>query len=196
MKLDNLDLEILNFILENPKISNRKIANKIGKSTPTVGERILKMEKNGIINGYYTFVSGEKIGIYKEIFLFTIFSNKENKIKKILEIDNVRRVIKCEQGKFIAIFSYEKKEEEREFVKMLERNKINYEKFPIIEELKIKNEAIMKSFIKKIYCDYCGKEITGDVILKRINGEEKHFCCKTCSTQYLKKLTNLKTIIK
>ena len=76
MKLDNLDLEILNFILENPKISNRKIANKIGKSTPTVGERILKMEKNGIINGYYTFVSGEKIGIYKEIFLFTIFSNK------------------------------------------------------------------------------------------------------------------------
>jgi len=45
MKIDNIDLKILELLSKDPKLSFRNIALKVETSTPTVIEKIKKMEK-------------------------------------------------------------------------------------------------------------------------------------------------------
>ncbi len=54
--LDELDKEILKLLMDDAKISVKKIAEKVFASVPTVSGRIAEMTKNGIIKGYKTEV--------------------------------------------------------------------------------------------------------------------------------------------
>ncbi|MGC8646994.1 MAG: Lrp/AsnC family transcriptional regulator [Thermoplasmata archaeon] len=72
MKIDDIDLKILQIISVDPRISYRNISKKVNITTPTVIERIKRMEKTGIIRGYFTDVNFEHLNQYKEIFLLCI----------------------------------------------------------------------------------------------------------------------------
>jgi DNA-binding Lrp family transcriptional regulator len=50
--VDRLDLEILNILSKNPKLSCREIAKQLEVSDRTVARRVSRMEKEGIIVGY------------------------------------------------------------------------------------------------------------------------------------------------
>jgi DNA-binding Lrp family transcriptional regulator len=72
MKIDDIDLKILQIISVDPGISYRNISKKVNITTPTVIERIIRMEKTGIIRGYFTDVKVEHLNQYREIFLLCI----------------------------------------------------------------------------------------------------------------------------
>ncbi len=59
---DELDIKILTTLLENSKLSYRKIARKLGVNVTTVINRIGRMEKEKIIQGYTTKLDYEKLG--------------------------------------------------------------------------------------------------------------------------------------
>lgn len=59
---DELDIKILNILLENSKLSYRKIARRLGVSVTTVLNRINRMENEKIIQGYTTSLDYEKLG--------------------------------------------------------------------------------------------------------------------------------------
>ncbi|MFA4820145.1 MAG: Lrp/AsnC family transcriptional regulator [Candidatus Aenigmatarchaeota archaeon] len=61
MAIDELDIKILNILLENSKLSYRKIARKLGVSVTTAMNRIVKMEKEKIIQGYTAKLDYEKL---------------------------------------------------------------------------------------------------------------------------------------
>lgn len=73
MKLKNVDYRILFELLKNAKISDRRLAKKIGVSQPTVTRRRAKLEKE-LIDGYTAIPKWEKIG-YK-IFAITFVKIK------------------------------------------------------------------------------------------------------------------------
>lgn len=60
--MDELDLKILSVLLENAKLSYRKIAVKLGVSVATVMNRVVRMEKEKIIGGYAARLDYEKLG--------------------------------------------------------------------------------------------------------------------------------------
>ena len=60
---DKTDGKILKVIIENSRLSYRKIAKKIGVSTLTVLTRMKKMEANGVIKGYSTLIDHKKLGL-------------------------------------------------------------------------------------------------------------------------------------
>jgi DNA-binding Lrp family transcriptional regulator len=62
MIIDNLDRAILGQLVEDGRRSLRDIAKKTEVSVVTVGKRIRRMEKEGIISGYTAIVSQEKAG--------------------------------------------------------------------------------------------------------------------------------------
>ena len=62
MKLDSIHAKILINLQKNARISNTKIASRVGISSPAVAERIKKMEDSSVINGYYTKVDPSKLG--------------------------------------------------------------------------------------------------------------------------------------
>jgi len=49
LKLDDIDKQIITLVQEDPSQTHTQIAEKIKRSQPTVGMRIKKLEKNGIL---------------------------------------------------------------------------------------------------------------------------------------------------
>ncbi|MEM5793914.1 MAG: Lrp/AsnC family transcriptional regulator [Candidatus Aenigmatarchaeota archaeon] len=60
--IDERDLFILNELRKNARLSSRALAKKVGLPISTVHRRIKRMEKEGIIKGYYAAIDFEKIG--------------------------------------------------------------------------------------------------------------------------------------
>jgi Lrp/AsnC family leucine-responsive transcriptional regulator len=61
-KIDKLDLKILNILQVDGKVSNAEIARKVGKAPSAVLERVRKLKKGGIIEGFECIVDHKRLG--------------------------------------------------------------------------------------------------------------------------------------
>ena len=48
--IDDIDKKIIKLIQKDPNITHTELANKVGRSQPTIGIRVKKLEKLGMIN--------------------------------------------------------------------------------------------------------------------------------------------------
>ncbi len=69
--LDEIDRNILKILQENARESYREIQEELGISIGTIHNRISKLKKNGVIEGYTLRLNNEKLG-YKLTFLIRI----------------------------------------------------------------------------------------------------------------------------
>jgi Lrp/AsnC family transcriptional regulator for asnA, asnC and gidA len=69
--LDEIDRNILRMLQEDARKSYREIQDKLGISIGTIHNRISKLKKNGVIEGYTLRLNNEKLG-YKLTFLIRI----------------------------------------------------------------------------------------------------------------------------
>jgi Lrp/AsnC family leucine-responsive transcriptional regulator len=63
MSIDEIDLRILDMLQRNGKLSQARIAGAVGLTTPSVNERIKKMERHGMIKGFVALLDHEKMGL-------------------------------------------------------------------------------------------------------------------------------------
>ena len=83
MTVDETDAKILTALIQDARLSSRQISKKTGFSIGTVLARMKKMEREGLIKGYTTFVDHEKLG-YQLTVLIEITVSKG----RLLEIEN------------------------------------------------------------------------------------------------------------
>lgn len=83
-KLDNVDHQILDMLIENSRIPFTDIAKKHNVSAGTIHVRVKKMEEAGIITGSSLNVDYKKLG-YSFIAYVGIFLNKTSQTKFVLE---------------------------------------------------------------------------------------------------------------
>ncbi len=69
--LDEIDKQIIRILQENARTSYREIQDKLGISIGTIHNRITKLKKSGVIEGYTLRLNNEKLG-YKLTFLIRI----------------------------------------------------------------------------------------------------------------------------
>ncbi|MGK9044338.1 Lrp/AsnC family transcriptional regulator [Mammaliicoccus vitulinus] len=62
MKLDNIDVQILNILSDNARIQWKDIGEIIHMSGQAIGNRIRRMEDEGIIKSYTLHIDEEKLG--------------------------------------------------------------------------------------------------------------------------------------
>ncbi|WP_010094747.1 Lrp/AsnC family transcriptional regulator [Ornithinibacillus scapharcae] len=62
MKLDELDMKILNELRENSRLSMSELGRRVNLSSPSVTERVRQMESFGVIKKYTVEVNYEKVG--------------------------------------------------------------------------------------------------------------------------------------
>lgn len=60
--MDQIDKQILFYLQEQARISMTELGKCVGLSQPAVTERVRRMEEKGVITGYRTIISPEKIG--------------------------------------------------------------------------------------------------------------------------------------
>jgi Lrp/AsnC family leucine-responsive transcriptional regulator len=63
LKLDDVDKQIISLVQEDPNLTHTEIATKINRSQPTVGMRIKKLEKSGILQ-FQPGINFKKVDLY------------------------------------------------------------------------------------------------------------------------------------
>jgi Lrp/AsnC family leucine-responsive transcriptional regulator len=96
-KLDSIDKIILEILQTDSNQSIKQIAFQLNLTNTPVYERIKKLEKSGIIEGYSAKINPKKMG--KELMIFTNVSLKEHTKSFLLnfesEIQTLKEVIEC-----------------------------------------------------------------------------------------------------
>lgn len=83
-KLDNIDHQILDMLIDNSRVPFTDIAKKHNVSAGTIHVRVKKMEDAGIITGSSLTVDYKKLG-YSFIAYVGIYLNKTSQTKFVLE---------------------------------------------------------------------------------------------------------------
>lgn len=76
--LDRIDIKILQALQDNGRISYVELAEKVGLSTTPCIERVKRLEKSGLIEGYHAKLNADALGLELTVFLeITLASQSE-----------------------------------------------------------------------------------------------------------------------
>ncbi len=96
-KLDGLDYQILNILQEDGRITNAKLASRVGLSAPPMSERVRKLERSGLIKGYRAIVDhgalGQNFSAYVAISVDVKRLNKVEQLEQNLR--DLPEVVEC-----------------------------------------------------------------------------------------------------
>src|SRR5437667_5530858 len=68
--INGIDLQIMNYLQKNARISNAEIARQVGLAPSAVFERIRKLEERGIVRGYHAAIEPKEIDLGQLAFMF------------------------------------------------------------------------------------------------------------------------------
>ncbi|MFO8017869.1 MAG: Lrp/AsnC family transcriptional regulator [Promethearchaeia archaeon] len=66
LKLDDIDRKIISLVQEDPNMTHTRIAERINRSQPTVGMRIKKLEKSGVLQ-FQPGINFKKVNLFLAI---------------------------------------------------------------------------------------------------------------------------------
>lgn len=97
MKLDDTDKNLLRLLQRDSNQTVKALAAQLGKSTTPIFERIKKLEKEGIIEGYSARINAKKIGLKQIVFIaISLQGHTRSYLEKFVkEINNFPEVIEC-----------------------------------------------------------------------------------------------------
>jgi DNA-binding Lrp family transcriptional regulator len=86
IKLDKLDHLILELLIGNSKLGMKEVADKIGLTVTPTYERIKRLERTGVIQGYTVTLNKKAIG--KNLQIYCQVSLKEHNIELLSGFEN------------------------------------------------------------------------------------------------------------
>jgi len=93
--LDDIDVQILDILQKKGRIQRNHIAEKVGLTIPAVSERMRKLEKKGIIEGYHAKINNAAIGKDVTAFVFVITSPSGNYEGFITKAKEKNDIVEC-----------------------------------------------------------------------------------------------------
>src|SRR6266699_4094418 len=94
LSADNKDIEIVRLLQKNPRMSIAEMARKIGMSNPAAKERVLRLEKSGLIAGYRLEVDPKAFG--HAITAFVRIRPLPGRLPKIAALaQSIPEVVEC-----------------------------------------------------------------------------------------------------
>lgn len=90
-KIDDIDMQIINLLQEDSRLSFNKIAHKLGISVGTALNRVKSLEDKEVLKGYTVIVDPNKVGYSLTAVILIQAEGKHlmNVEKEIAKIDNV-----------------------------------------------------------------------------------------------------------
>ena len=97
MKLDKIDLKILEQLQTNSKITNLDLSKKIGLSPAPTLERVKKLEQTGIISSYHAKVDPESLGLKVNTYVqVNLAWQKDNALENfITKVQSIPEITEC-----------------------------------------------------------------------------------------------------
>lgn len=139
MKLDSIDLEIIQTLQGSGRITNSDLAKKVGLSAPSVLERVRKLEESGVITGYHAQIDGAKVArgqiCYVAISLGMHQKVEINEFHK--RVNEIPEIIEC----------YHITGEEDYLLKVMVRDMAHYEQLLLNKLTKIPGTSKVKTMV-------------------------------------------------
>ena len=82
MKLDKVDLQILDFLQENASLTAKEMAAKLNITATPIYERIRKLERSGIIMKYVALLDPEELGYKLTVFMNICLNTQTLEVRK------------------------------------------------------------------------------------------------------------------
>ncbi len=98
-KLDAIDFKILKLLQQDGRITNLELSNRIGLSPAPTLERVKKLERAKIIEGYHARLNRLRLKLGVSVFIQVTLSRQvENVINKFKKrIADVPEIVECYQ---------------------------------------------------------------------------------------------------
>ena len=92
---DARDIQILDLLQENGRATASEIAKAVGLSIPAVGERIKKLNEQGLIKGYSTVLDHKKAGLDLTAFVFIVSEHSDHYEEFVKKAEQSGSVLEC-----------------------------------------------------------------------------------------------------
>lgn len=95
--LDKLDLKILRALQQNARIPMTELAEKVGLSTTPCTERVRRLERDGVIEGYYAKLNPQALNASLLVFVEIKLSSKSGDLFDAFrrEVQKLPEVLEC-----------------------------------------------------------------------------------------------------
>jgi Lrp/AsnC family leucine-responsive transcriptional regulator len=93
--LDDIDQKILEILQKNGRTRRNDLADAVGLSTPSVSERLRKLEETGVITGYYAKVDPKKLGKDVTAFILVTVDNSKHFSSLIDHANATDEILEC-----------------------------------------------------------------------------------------------------
>ncbi|UCF08845.1 MAG: winged helix-turn-helix transcriptional regulator [Thermoplasmata archaeon] len=196
MKLDKVDVKILEILQENGRTSFRDIAKKVGVTTPTVSSKVNMYEQMGLIKGFGARLDTDALG---EISIILSAKCKPSDVPKVAEklreMEEVREVYLVGGSWMHAKVTLKDTAHLNEFLSELTKipDIQDYDYKTIITTVKEEPRAFLSEGINAVLaCFYCKKPMHDKPVKIKLDGKDHFLCCDTCAREYKKKYEKLK----
>ncbi len=89
IKLDKIDQAILEILSENSKLGNKEIAAQVGLTVTPTYERIKRLERFGVIQGYTVRLNKDKVGRGLRVFCQVSLKEHNSDLLEVFEAEVV-----------------------------------------------------------------------------------------------------------
>ncbi len=95
-RLDRVDERILAALVENARVSVAELARALGMSSPSIAERVKRLEEGGVITGYAVNLSPDAIGL--PISAWLRIRPVPGALQKVAEIiQSIPEIVECDR---------------------------------------------------------------------------------------------------
>ncbi len=195
MGLDENDLNILNVLQTNGRLSYRQISERIRISVPTVSSKIGNLERIGIISGYHARLDPERMGEFSA--MVTVKARPSELpvvIRHFKSDDQVRQVFLLTGGRLLLICTYVDVRALNEFASKLALipEILDYDVANVIGVAKELHRAVVASGASPTAkCANCGIEIRGGALRLKKGSLVHHLCSEGCLAAFRGRLGKL-----
>jgi len=88
VKLDEIDVQILDILQRKGRITNAQLAKEAGLSAPPMLERVKKLERSGVIQGYRAILDPKRLGR-----AFMVFAAVNLEVGELSQMDRFEETI-------------------------------------------------------------------------------------------------------
>jgi len=143
--IDDTDRKIINVLIDNSRLSLRKIAKKVGVAVATVMNRMKDMEKEGIIQSYTASIDYEKAGYDIHALIDVRVSHRQSLEvdRKIRNHPNVVSALNMTGDFDICLITrFKNREELDDFIKWLQSFDVIYRSYTKLVLNSVKDETM------------------------------------------------------
>lgn len=141
MELDNIDFQILRLLSENSRVQWKDLGEQIHMTGQAVGNRIKKLEENGVIKAYSLIVDEMKLGLIYTAFVI-IYMKTVNHDSFIRLMNNRKEVVEVHRVSGEACYHIEIKVSSQEQLNLFLDKILEYGNYTVhlsIQEIKLQN---------------------------------------------------------